>query len=411
MTINEQLEVIEKNTPKVYESGKQAGYQEGVIDGRGEGYVEGYDNGYAEGKNAGIGEGYIDGYNEGRVTGLEDGQKTEYDRFWDAYQDGGKSKQYHYAFAGYGWNDETFKPKYDIIMRASCLGAFQYCMVTDIAERLKECGVVVDSSNCTTFQGMFAYATTKSIPALDASKTTAMSATFDTCRNLERIERLIVPKGMVYNNTFRNCDALKHIVFEGEIGNDLDLQYSPLSYVSIRSAIDHLSDTTTGKILSLNKKAVEASFNMNDIERTLGLALTHPDSENPDWGDLFAYDNGDGTIAFSGTIVADTYFYEVEDSHVYYPGTYDLFLDSFSLGTVEAEIYGLDGKFITGFNGWYNNDGHFSFTVNERFVIKTRVYLSAGTFNGEVLRYPTITGKSEFEGLKATKPNWTITLV
>ena len=37
-----------------------------------------------------------------------------YDTFWDTYQQNGKRTNYQYAFSGKGWNDTTFKPKYDI---------------------------------------------------------------------------------------------------------------------------------------------------------------------------------------------------------------------------------------------------------------------------------------------------------
>ena len=40
---------------------------------------------------------------------------SHYDAFWDTFQRNGERKDYRYGFSGIGWNDENFKPKYDII--------------------------------------------------------------------------------------------------------------------------------------------------------------------------------------------------------------------------------------------------------------------------------------------------------
>lgn len=233
MTIAEKLTQIAENEQKVYDAG--------------------YAKGQAEGGGA-----YDEGFEAGKVA--------EYDAFWDAYQDNGISKQYHYAFAGYGWNDATFYPKYDIVMQSSCLGAFQYSKITDIAERLKECGIALDTSDCSNFQAMFAYATTKSLPTINTLKAGSLTSIFTDCKSLERIEKLVVKENQQYKSSFDKCYALKHILFEGEIGNNLDLQYSPLSKASIESIVEHLSDTATGKTLMLSQTAVNNAFDGATIE-------------------------------------------------------------------------------------------------------------------------------------------------
>ena len=45
---------------------------------------------------------------------FEAGVKSEYDRFWDVYQENGNMTYYAYAFAGVGWTQSVFKPKYNI---------------------------------------------------------------------------------------------------------------------------------------------------------------------------------------------------------------------------------------------------------------------------------------------------------
>lgn len=61
--------------------------------------------------------------------GYEAGKKEEYDRFWDAYQENGNRIDYRYAFAGCGWNDVTFDPKYPI----SVTGAYGNYMFQNFA--------------------------------------------------------------------------------------------------------------------------------------------------------------------------------------------------------------------------------------------------------------------------------------
>ena len=50
--------------------------------------------------------------NEQKV--YEAGKKTQYDEFWDAFQDYGNKTNYANAFGGY-WNEKTLRPKYDIV--------------------------------------------------------------------------------------------------------------------------------------------------------------------------------------------------------------------------------------------------------------------------------------------------------
>ena len=54
---------------------------------------------------------------KGVADGVADGRQAEYDEFWDAFQQNGNRTDYHFGFAGKGWRDETFKPKYDIVVR------------------------------------------------------------------------------------------------------------------------------------------------------------------------------------------------------------------------------------------------------------------------------------------------------
>lgn len=55
---------------------------------------------------------------------------VEYHRYWDEYQTFGTRTNYDCAFAGYGWTDETFNPKYPLIIGTAYM-MFRYAKITD----------------------------------------------------------------------------------------------------------------------------------------------------------------------------------------------------------------------------------------------------------------------------------------
>lgn len=59
-------------------------------------------------------KGVAEGYQLGYASGMHDGAQSEYDRFWDTYQQNGNRKLYRRAFSGYCWTEELLKPKYII---------------------------------------------------------------------------------------------------------------------------------------------------------------------------------------------------------------------------------------------------------------------------------------------------------
>lgn len=65
-------------------------------------------------------------------------------------------------------------------------------------------------------------------------------ATYASCRSLEEIELVRSNENTKYINTFVNDTSLTTIHFEGVIGTDFDIHYSPLSVASLKSIIKHL---------------------------------------------------------------------------------------------------------------------------------------------------------------------------
>lgn len=228
------------------------------------------DRAYEAGKAEGIGQGGVDVSHlndelEQILYGTDTGGKSFYDEFWDKYQDNGVPKTYMYAFAGYGWTDELFKPKYDIYMNnSSNIYVFQYSRITDIAESLRRCGVVLNTSRATSLVGLFVYAATETIPVIDASNSTSMAYLCQECKNLKTFEKLILStkSNANYTSAFSRCTSLENLTLEGTLSqNGFDLKdCTKLSKASIYSVINALSSTTSGLTVTLSQTAVDDAF-------------------------------------------------------------------------------------------------------------------------------------------------------
>lgn len=185
--------------------------------------------------------------NYGYDKGLEEGKKAQYDAFWDVYQNYGAEVHDGRAFVGYGWNDNTFYPKYDIVCdnkRGDAL--FQLCQVTNIKARLEECGVRLDTSKATNLYQAFQYCATTELPEINVSKATGIYQTFASCSNLTKIDKVILSSDGTapeMTTTFAGSSALVDIVFEGVIAKSITMSNcSKLSVDSAKSVIEHLAN-------------------------------------------------------------------------------------------------------------------------------------------------------------------------
>lgn len=219
--------------------------------------------------------------------GVSDGVKSEYDRFWDKFQNYGKRVAYQYAFGGQGWTKETFKPKYDI-KPTSMKGFFSYggLMNCDLAEIIETLGITFDTSGVTAidgFEGFCEYAGPKRLPIIDTSNCARINEFVLHASILETVDKLILKNdgSQTYTNAFRGCSKLTNIVIEGTIGSEFSTKDSPLlSKASITSIVNALSSTTTGLTVTLSLIAVNNAF-----ETSIGLA---DGSTSQEWLDLVA---------------------------------------------------------------------------------------------------------------------------
>lgn len=174
----------------------------------------------------------------------EAGKQTEYGRFWDAYQLNGKRTDYDHAFAGAGWNTETFHPKYDIKPKSGYM-MFRYFPATiDMVEWLKELGVTFDNSNNTSVAYMFFACNFTRIDTVNLCKISGTTGDmFAYSSNLHTIDKIICQEKTAWtSNTFTSCSNLANLTIEGVIGGNVSFKACPLTAESAKSIISALKD-------------------------------------------------------------------------------------------------------------------------------------------------------------------------
>ncbi len=226
LSISEKLELATVNVGKVFDAGRKFEISNT------------YDKGYAHGKEA------------------------EYKAFWDAYQEYGNRTNYEAAFAGSGWNDKTFIPNYPITPTYAYY-MFYACAVTDGWKIIKN----IDFSRCSVMSNAFAQCHFVHVGEVDCTSATALNNLFYHSKKLVTVDKLIVNEQNTFVNAFNSVTTLENITFEGSIANDINFQWAPkLTKESIESIINHLSDTASGKMLTLSIVAVNEAFKIASDE-------------------------------------------------------------------------------------------------------------------------------------------------
>lgn len=198
-------------------------------------------------------------------AGQEVGKQTAYDEFWDEFQQKGARADYVAGFGGSGWNNKTFKPKYDITpVYADNL--FQNARITNLKQALIDCGVKLDMSNVYQSQNFLRSSQITVLPEIDTTSMKNITGLFTYASNLTTITKLILKDdgSQVASNTFTGATKLATMIVDGTIGQNFDLSpCAKLSKESITSVINALSDTTTSMKLTLSKTAVNTAFGIN----------------------------------------------------------------------------------------------------------------------------------------------------
>ena len=230
---------------------------------------------------------------EKQNAGIEQGKQTAQDEFWvDYIRTMNSAWNSSYSIAGFGWNDETFRPTRNLTIYQAT-NMFASCRITDLADILEKQGVTWSFSSCTNLNSLASYSKITRFPLLDTRSCSSLHGAFDNCASLHTVVKIILKNDgtQTFTNTFVNCTSLANIIFEGVIGQNLDMKSSPLTKESIMGkpitaeeyealsdtaktynvmtidgvryyggVITALKDDATGKTLTLKKTAKEAAF-------------------------------------------------------------------------------------------------------------------------------------------------------
>ena len=182
-------------------------------------------------------------------NGKRVGKQVEYDRFWDSFQDYGNRTHYGYGFAGDGWNNDTFKPKYNICPSTASAIFYSVEIEGDFVELLSALGITLDLSQATNLSSAFSSSTfITRLGVMNTSNATTIATMFSACYGLVTIDKLILKSdgSQTITNVLSQCNALENLTIEGVIGkNGFDIHWSTkLSHNSLMSIIYALQDKT-----------------------------------------------------------------------------------------------------------------------------------------------------------------------
>ena len=251
------------------------------------GYDNGHTEGYSEGHLIGTEEGYESGHANGYSAGYAEGAQTEYDRFWNEFQDYGERTDYTFAFRH--WSADYIRPKYkveNISLQAQQM--FQFAKIKKLeAEYFDLAGA--DKLSGTVY-GMFnACRQLEEIEDVNIPATN-YSATWYNCTALRKIAIIRCVAGQAFSSAFVGCESLEDVTFTGEMTtNGLDLSMCvKLNKASIESVIGILASTSSKRSVTLSEAAVNKAFETVDGEND-GV---HSD----EWSELVATKPSNWTI-------------------------------------------------------------------------------------------------------------------
>lgn len=200
------------------------------------------------------------------------GAQTEYNTFWDDFQDNGKRQYYDEAFYGDGWTINNFRPKYDIVP-VSAYGMFSYNrIICELDSLLNELNINLDFSKCKNMPSIFYTTDFLRVGKVDtASLNTSSWNMFARSARLHTIKELVIypdtEKYINFSNAFSGTTALVNITITGtgRITQNLNLgDCVSLSKDSITNFINYLSDETKNHTTTFSYNAVKAAFGSVD---------------------------------------------------------------------------------------------------------------------------------------------------
>ncbi len=198
---------------------------------------------------------YEAGYTKGKAEG---GTDSYYDSVWDSIEEYVSKNGYEYCFMGKGWNDTTFKPKYDIVLKEYSRWVFQRSGIKNLKACLDDRGIKLDFTRAIYIESFFASSSFEYIGELDFStciNTIKIQNIFSNNTKLVTIEKIKLNDKANFTGNMQGCSSLQNITVEGEIKNDLNFQWSTkLTHDSLMSIINALKDysaDTSGTVYTI----------------------------------------------------------------------------------------------------------------------------------------------------------------
>ena len=188
------------------------------------------------------------------VQGIADGKQSEYDRFWDAYQQNGNRTYYSRLFTA-GWTDEILQPKYPVKPQKADNIFYESGIVNALADPQW-----LDMTECTSADSFARYAAKMKECSLHIPVCKEFNHGVRDCTALTKLTLTGIIENCRFISCFANCNNLTDVTLEGTIGQDISFQWSPLSKESILSCFSVLSDTATGKTATFKQTAVDTAF-------------------------------------------------------------------------------------------------------------------------------------------------------
>lgn len=186
----------------------------------------------------------------------EKGKTDENNAFWDKFTLNGERTWYGYAFIGF--TDEYIRPNRKIIpvgcATSDNIPSYAYMFYHNSYIKKVE-AQYFDFSNINTDKFKISQTAHQQgnrqichdCSKLEEFEDVGMPAgyyyyTWARCGKLHTIELIRSNADTRFESAFSTCSSLKNVRFEGEIGRNLSISYSPLSMESLKSIISHLVD-------------------------------------------------------------------------------------------------------------------------------------------------------------------------
>ena len=190
---------------------------------------------------------YSVGYEKGKSEGFDAGKQSEYDAFWDSFQQNGNRVDYSFAFAGDCWNDDNLKPKYPIVPRY--VEQMFYCC--DNIHKLPE---NIDCSNVDLNRGAHAmFFTCNQLQKIYDIKLPALKSyekVFGSLPCVTEIEVIRTEPQTVWGKALSEVTNLKNLTIDGKIGTNINVsRCTQLTHDSLMSIINALEDKNPEKTI------------------------------------------------------------------------------------------------------------------------------------------------------------------